>query len=243
ILLDVGYSDVFLKNAEALNIDLSQVTDIVLSHGHNDHTGGLRAFLNAFSQPVCLWAHPDVFLPKRKDGLDIGSPMQQEELPDGVELHLTAEPAFVSPHACYLGQIPRHYPFEGCRPIGEVSKNGSFEPDFLFDDSGLVLSVDGGIFLLSGCAHSGIANMARQAKALCPGRELQGILGGFHLFELDTVSLNTMDALSELGVQKLYPCHCTALPVKAALMERFPVEEVAVSLSLNFSSGPNFAKC
>ncbi|MBQ1439018.1 MAG: MBL fold metallo-hydrolase [Solobacterium sp.] len=45
ILFDTGYSDVFLRNAEALGIDLHAITDIVLSHGHNDHTGGLRYLL------------------------------------------------------------------------------------------------------------------------------------------------------------------------------------------------------
>ena len=41
VLFDCGYSDVFIKNAYKLGLDLSDVTDIVLSHGHNDHTGGL----------------------------------------------------------------------------------------------------------------------------------------------------------------------------------------------------------
>ena len=44
ILFDTGYSDVFIKNAKTLDIDLNQITDIVLSHGHDDHTGGLRFF-------------------------------------------------------------------------------------------------------------------------------------------------------------------------------------------------------
>ena len=92
ILLDVGYSDVFLRNAEALGIDLGRVTDIVLSHGHNDHTGGLGAFLAAFPQSINLWAHPDVFLPKEKDGLSIGNPLSLEELPQRVSLHLQAQP-------------------------------------------------------------------------------------------------------------------------------------------------------
>ena len=42
ILFDCGYSDVFYKNAKAMNIDLTKLTHVVLSHGHNDHTGGLK---------------------------------------------------------------------------------------------------------------------------------------------------------------------------------------------------------
>ena len=40
ILFDVGYSDIFLRNAQALGIDLSRLQQVVLSHGHNDHTRG-----------------------------------------------------------------------------------------------------------------------------------------------------------------------------------------------------------
>lgn len=40
ILFDLGYSDVFLKNAQTLKIDLSDIDDLVISHGHNDHTWG-----------------------------------------------------------------------------------------------------------------------------------------------------------------------------------------------------------
>ena len=45
ILFDTGYSDVFMKNAKKMGIDLNGVNKIVLSHGHNDHTGGLVHYL------------------------------------------------------------------------------------------------------------------------------------------------------------------------------------------------------
>ena len=45
ILLDTGASDVFIKNAEQLGIDLCDVDYVFISHGHSDHAGGLRYFL------------------------------------------------------------------------------------------------------------------------------------------------------------------------------------------------------
>ena len=45
ILLDTGASDVFIRNATHLGIDLSTVDYVFISHGHSDHAGGLQHFL------------------------------------------------------------------------------------------------------------------------------------------------------------------------------------------------------
>ena len=38
-LLDAGTSGIFVRNADALGIDLGQVEAAALSHGHDDHAG------------------------------------------------------------------------------------------------------------------------------------------------------------------------------------------------------------
>ena len=45
ILLDTGASDVFIRNAEKMGIDLSTVDYVFISHGHSDHAGGLKHFM------------------------------------------------------------------------------------------------------------------------------------------------------------------------------------------------------
>jgi 7,8-dihydropterin-6-yl-methyl-4-(beta-D-ribofuranosyl)aminobenzene 5'-phosphate synthase len=53
ILFDTGASGrILMENMKALNIDLQVVDDIVLSHCHFDHTGGLSRFLEINPCPV-----------------------------------------------------------------------------------------------------------------------------------------------------------------------------------------------
>lgn len=80
ILFDTGYSEVILKNAEALRIDLSQLTHIVLSHGHNDHSNGLKILNESMDMSkVSLIAHPHCFIPKYDGEEYIGAPYTEKE--------------------------------------------------------------------------------------------------------------------------------------------------------------------
>ena len=59
ILFDTGYSGIYLTNADLMNIDLSDITHLVISHGHNDHTGGMACLLDYEFKNVDFIAHPD----------------------------------------------------------------------------------------------------------------------------------------------------------------------------------------
>ena len=76
-LFDTGANpDVVLKNAAALGIDLSVVEDVVISHNHGDHTGGLLTLRRELMKknPLAMSrAHvsANIFAPRRKgDGPD-----------------------------------------------------------------------------------------------------------------------------------------------------------------------------
>ena len=235
ILLDTGYSDVFLKNARAMGIDLSRVTDIVLSHGHNDHTGGLAAYFAAFPQTrVRLTACPGVFAPRRDDaGLSIGSPLTQEAACAQAEVRLSDEPVRLSEHVTFLGRIPRRTDFEARTPIGvRLDDDGQWTGDLLPDDSALALETAQGLFLLLGCSHSGVCNIVLQAQALFPGVPVRGLLGGMHLMRRDAQAEKTVEFLRTLPLTALYPSHCTAFAVRAQMAQTLPVRDVGVGMTL-----------
>ena len=228
VLFDAGYSDAFLKNAEAMGIDLNVLTHIVLSHGHDDHTRGLLFLPTSYAQ---LIAHPDCFLPKTFDGMSIGAPFSAEEAAKHWNYMPCKGVLPVTENLLFLGEIPRVTDFESKNPIGFREENGEKTPDFLMDDTGLVYRTAEGLFLITGCSHSGICNMVEYAKQVCGDDRILGILGGFHLLEDNAQLSETIRYLKSCKPKFLYPCHCVCLAGKAAMMAAMPVQEVGVGMT------------
>ena len=89
-----------------------------------------------------------------------------------------------------------------------------------------------GLFIITGCSHSGICNIVEYAKKVCGDDRVLGILGGFHLLEDNAQLEETVAFLSGLNMKMLYPCHCVCLQAKAKMLTRMPVTEVGVGMTL-----------
>ena len=233
LLFDVGYSDLFIKNAAAMNIDLSQLNTIVLSHGHDDHTRGLKSLLELKNAEVIQHiAHPDALNHKECDGLKISAPFTRVELAEKCQLKLTRTPVKVTENITFLGEIPRVIDFEKPGPIGKQQVGDHLTDDYLLDDSALVYQGKAGIYIITGCSHSGICNIIEYAKTVTGDQRVCGVIGGFHLFEVNDRVAQTIDYFKNNQIDQIYPCHCTAFPVKAAIHSRIPIVEVGVGLEL-----------
>lgn len=233
ILFDTGYSGVFLKNADLLNINLYQPMDIVLSHGHNDHTRGLN-WLRQYEmlQNKRIIAHPDIFNHKYVDSLMIGSEMSKEELETYCSLTLSKTPVKLSDKLMYLGEIPQHFDFEPRLPIGMTKHGKNLIPNLLYDDSAMVYHSMEGLFIITGCSHSGICNIIETAKQLCNEERILGVIGGFHLFEVDERLNKTIDYLKACNCSMLYPCHCVSFKAKAEMNQSLPITEIGSGISI-----------
>ena len=112
VLLDAGRGFSTAYNADSLGINLSKVDKIVLSHGHYDHTGGLREVLRRMKSQVEIIAHPDIWQAKyaqrgEKSYQFIGLPFAREELESiGASFNLSREPVFINEHVVTTGETP-----------------------------------------------------------------------------------------------------------------------------------------
>ena len=243
-LFDTGYSDVALKNAEKLGIDLNGLDFVALSHGHDDHARGLKYLHEAgidFSKTELI-LHPQALVPKWDGEEYIGIPYTETEL-SGIfgRVTKTREPYEIAEGLWFLGEIPRENDFENKSPVCEVeSPDGGKVPDFLIDDSALCYAPSGSdeIYLISGCAHSGICNVSEYAKKISGREKVRGIIGGFHMTGgIDERVEKTIDYLKILGAKELYPGHCCLFHARAEMYKRLntpetPVRDMYAGMSL-----------
>lgn len=228
ILFDTGFSDVFLRNAMALGIDLTALDAVALSHGHDDHTGGL-VYLPDTPKKLPLYACPGVFDPKREDGEEDGSPLTQAQAQERFALHLNEEPTAITEHLWHLGRIPRVTDFECRRPFGEKFSDGKWQDDYMWDDSALVYVGEEGLTVITGCSHCGVCNIVEQAKRVFNEERIVGIIGGFHMPVMTPKVDKTVAYLKKQKIGKLCPCHCTGFHARAAIHAAIPIEEICVA--------------
>ena len=236
ILFDTGYSDVLISNAEKMGIDLQKVTHIVLSHGHDDHTKGLKYLKKAIDiSAMKLIAHPNCFLPKYNGDVYIGSPFSEEEI-DQLAEYIPCESSYqITDKLLYLGRIPRTNLYENQNPIGKYMQKDILKDDYLLDDTAMAYKGEKGLFIITGCSHSGICNIIEHAKKVCNEDRVYGVLGGFHLFEDDKQLRNTITYLQNNQIEQLYPCHCVSLLARARMMEWLPVIETGVGMTVEIT--------
>ena len=226
-------------NARKMGLAIADVDLIVFSHGHNDHTWGIKYLVeqelkNKSNKPK-LVAHPHVFDVKICDGEEIGIGVSKDALSQTMDVILTEEPLWISNNLVFLGEIERTNKFENTNPIGKRIINGSIKDDFLMDDSALVYKAKEGLVIITGCSHSGICNIIEYARKVCNEKRVLDIIGGFHLLSPDKEQIeNTIDYLKKIKTRNVYASHCTDLKSKIRLSHVVNIQEVGVGLSLEY---------
>ena len=228
ILMDTGLSYTAVHNAQLLGIDLSTIDKIVLSHGHYDHTGGLREVLKIKKDAEVI-AHPDIWASKytRRDNQArehyIGVPFPREVLESlGAMFKLTRDPVRISEHAITTGEIPMASSYEQVEDNLFIKEKGILHQDPLADDLALVIDAEFGLVVILGCAHRGIINTLRHAQKLTGKDTVYAAIGGTHLIRASEKRLEkTVNDLTYIGIKKLGASHCTGFRAQSRLFQEF----------------------
>lgn len=230
ILLDVGPDGEFAKNAEVLGIELGAVDVCVISHGHDDHGGGLGRFLREND-------HAPVYLAEGAFDRHFAG-----------EEDISLDPALKNhPQICLVGPLWKlseeitlfsAVPGDMLLPAANRGLLDARGPDAFVHEQNLLISEGDKLYLFGGCGHRGIVNILEQARAL-GGRYPDVVVSGLHLAAGGTgkcmADAAYLDKLSEilLGTGAMfYSCHCTGAEALRKLKARMGERLEAISTGM-----------
>jgi 7,8-dihydropterin-6-yl-methyl-4-(beta-D-ribofuranosyl)aminobenzene 5'-phosphate synthase len=229
LLLDTGtHPETVLRNAHDLNIDLSDVRELILTHNHRDHVGGLMTLRRELMKknPAALsLAHVGrgIFYSRASSEGEQNEmiAIRKDYEATGGKFAEHAEAVEIFPGAWLTGPIPRKYPERNWSTTGKIQTPSGLVEDNIPEDQSLVLNTPRGLVVVTGCGHAGIVNILTYAAQRFPNQGVYGIVGGLHLFPATDEQLDwTGDKLKEFRVANLIGAHCTGIEAVYRLRQR-----------------------
>jgi 7,8-dihydropterin-6-yl-methyl-4-(beta-D-ribofuranosyl)aminobenzene 5'-phosphate synthase len=253
ILFDTGLRpETVLQNARELGIDLSSVTDVVLSHHHGDHTGGLltlRRDLAGKNLAALSRVHvgPGIFSSRRRSGSEeeanptIALKSQMEASGAVFVEHRTAKEIY--PGVWLTGPVPRPHPERNWGPPASIVTSRGLVADSVPEDMSLIIETDRGLVLVVGCGHAGTVNTVDYGRRIIGAEPVYAIIGGLHLFAAtDSALAWTAVRLRAAQLGFLLGAHCTGIEAvfrirELAALGRKRAVVAAVGSSFDASKG------
>jgi len=196
-LLDTGASDIFVRNAAKLNVDLSEVDYVFISHGHADHIGGLPFFLKLNSKAKIVMSEnalSQTYYSVRNGLHRISIDFDVEKIKERLVL-VNKDGWFENDiHVFSVHELKNPLP-QGNRTLLRDAGTG-VEPDD-FNHEIVVTFGTENLFVFTGCGHKGLLNILETLKAKMIKR-IRYVMGGFHL--LDAKNGNSFETEPEIDI-------------------------------------------
>lgn len=228
-----------LQNARELGLDLGVVEDVVLTHHHFDHTGGLVTLRKEFREGNALalgrtHVAEGMFLPREIDAeafarLPVKPPrelvvdvlqVKSEYEALGGEFVVHDGPYELAPGVWMTGPIPRIHPERNWTRFEKIRNEDGLLEDTIPEDQAMVIDTPEGLVVIAGCGHAGIVNTMEAARGIRPGRPIHAVVGGFHLLsQTDEQVAWSGEKMKEFGVEHLIGAHCTGINAVTGLRE------------------------
>ena len=247
MLVDTGaHPDTVIRNARDLHIDLSDVQDVILTHNHWDHVGGLltlrRELMKENPKALSIVHVSEGIFDNRPSETGERNQMiaiREEYEATGGHFDVHSSGAELITGVWLTGPVPRVYPEHNWSGPGKVLTASGLVEDNIPEDSSLVLDTTKGLAVITGCGHAGIVNIVTFAEKHFADRPIYGIVGGLHLFAArDEVVDWTASKLREFHVANLLAAHCTGIEATYRLRQELGLSRktaVVASVGSSFS--------
>lgn len=220
LLFDTGAGKALEENCKTLNINVLPEY-VFLSHGHNDHTGGIGSVANKI-----FFATDGI--EKQRFSCHPGKPVRNLSMPENcltfIRINAFTE---ILPGMFATGPVPR-LSGEDCGGPFYLDPEKKYT-DTIADEQALLLREG---ILIQGCCHAGIINTLEHCRKSMPDIEIHTIIGGLHLLLANEERLKeTADYLRKSGIKRLYLLHCTGENAIAYLRATLPACAIATPIA------------
>jgi 7,8-dihydropterin-6-yl-methyl-4-(beta-D-ribofuranosyl)aminobenzene 5'-phosphate synthase len=239
LMVDTGKTPLVMRqNLDVLGI--TTVEEVLLSHGHNDHTGGLSALMDSKinSQPneTKFYMHPQALAPKYAVEDDekryIGFPETVD--PETLNREWVTENTSLGKDTWIFNQVDYQCGFEPIPSYLRVDVDGKLLLDKFDDELNLVIKTDEGLVLVSGCAHKGIVNILYSAKEYFQD-EIYAVIGGSHLMNAPSQRIEkTVKAIKKLNPEVIAMGHCTGFEALCRFKGEFGDKFIPLASGVGF---------
>ena len=229
ILIDTGLSGRFIDNARRAGISLAGLDFCFLSHGHNDHSGGLRRLLETFPETEVLLSerifHEHYSTSRHGARRDLST--DAETLRKHADrLHPIGGSAWIADRIAAVGCSHDEYP----KPLGNLFLSKEVGAQSVPDDFGhemaLAIATDRGLVVFSSCSHGGAINIMKSCQDFTGEQRIRAFVGGLHFVDCQQteqeVAAFSLSLKATFPDTQIFTGHCTSDKAKRFLSEAVP---------------------